>query len=519
MPLKENFIADYFASSKDTKKYNSAFLIRAIENNSIHLVKEALDAGVDPNKPCSIEEGLEIFGKSEIRSVKYGYKDYNYIKFPLMLAIDRAMNDTNIVDVLFEYGAKISKLPADRAAIALISAKVHLKDIYEDREITDISYVQDYCEGSMFDNMDYHSIFYDNFNIEKANFLVSNSNITSVIKNELEKDHRYILKILEQEGVVSNATALTESAIKNFHAPIGEELKIPRKLHHIWVTHPDSPKELREEDVNNVIRINKEILQETGYSYEHVLWVNDKNLIPESVKNLDPKGIIVREIASLAGSKLYDLIEETIAEKLWGMASDMLRIEIMKQEGGLYMDLNYLLTRSLEPEMHKFDFFSQSFGGLYIDNFFFCSKPNHPVLDEWIENVHQKFTNPLPYIKDVIGTGDTDIMTDLMTANPLCIAYYKASNQYGNTDVILPVNCESIQISSEEYVWETYQNKKGFCLDHQYLRPLFDESSKEDFVMDPMVYDLYEVPSCLGEDLTFGQDGINGRTWAVDNSV
>ncbi|MCH9753330.1 MAG: capsular polysaccharide synthesis protein [Alphaproteobacteria bacterium] len=236
---------------------------------------------------------------------------------------------------------------------------------------------------------------------------------------------------------------------------------------------------------------------------------------------LESEGIIVREIDYLTDCLLCDLIEEKISEKLWGMASDILRVEIMKQEGGLYMDLNYILVRSLEPEMHKFDFFTQSFGEIYIDNFFFCSAPNHPILYEWLNNIIQKFTNPPQYIQTIIDELSTKEMTDMMTANPSFISYHKACNKDGNVDVIFPMNCETYAVTEDGnlvdslfmYTLDGVIEERGFCLNlnEGALGYMFEKKGPID--LDKEIYDLYDVPQCLGKDLTFGDDGNNGLTW------
>lgn len=522
MASKQNAVEESVLN-EGMKEYNAALLISAIKKRNLSLVKEALEAGVDPNEPCSVEDCLEFFGVLEVGEKNYtgiggSYTQArHYDRYPLAQALSFPYSTNSIIDLLFEYGAKISKIP-DQYERVIYSDAVSLKHICEDEGITDINRIQSYDEDGFFHT---EGPSFDFSNIEKSNFFFNNANVTSFMKDKIRNFYQHG-SVFEQEGLESNVTALTELAVKNFHAPISEELKIPRKLHHIWLTHSDSPKELRQEDMGNIVRINNEILQKTGYSYEHIVWVNDKNLIPESVKFLQSKDILVKEMDSLIDCSLCGLIEEKISEKLWGMASDMLRVEIVKQEGGLYMDLNYVLIRSLEPEMHKFDFFSQSFGSLYIDNFFFCSKPNHPIINEWINNIYQKFNNPLPYIQKIINSGDTDHMTDTMTANPSFVAYYKASNRGDNIDFLFPKNCQSFRISDRGVivryeVGEKYKfTNDQICLEHQYLRPLFEHQDLDSTALDFDVHDSYEVPHCLEEDLLFGQDGTNGRTWVAD---
>lgn len=94
--------------------------------------------------------------------------------------------------------------------------------------------------------------------------------------------------------------------------------KIPPILHHIWLTHPSSPREISQSNINNIIA-NKAVFSKTNYSWEHILWVNDKTLIPGSVHALEAAGFSIREIASHAEDiDNYTFIEECIERQILG---------------------------------------------------------------------------------------------------------------------------------------------------------------------------------------------------------
>ena len=75
-------------------------------------------------------------------------------------------------------------------------------------------------------------------------------------------------------------------------------------------------------------------------------------------------------------------VRELIEQEDWGMASDLLRYDIVYYMGGVYADVNFVFTRDVEPEIYKYDFFNHSVYGFYMENSFFGAKANHPILGE-----------------------------------------------------------------------------------------------------------------------------------------
>lgn len=60
--------------------------------------------------------------------------------------------------------------------------------------------------------------------------------------------------------------------------------KIPQLLHHIWLTHPNSSREISPENIKQIIK-NKELFYSSDYQWTHILWVNDIDLI-QAIENV-----------------------------------------------------------------------------------------------------------------------------------------------------------------------------------------------------------------------------------------
>jgi hypothetical protein len=221
---------------------------------------------------------------------------------------------------------------------------------------------------------------------------------------------------------------------KNLNAKASATPKIPRVIHHIWLTNNNQRKEISEEDIKHVLK-TKEVFSQSEHKWEHTVWTNNKNLIPASVEILESRGIQVREMSEVEYNlRLSKNIRELIEQELWGMASDALRYDLLYYLGGVYADLNFVFTRDVEKEIHTYDFFSHSVTASTMENSFFGAKANHPILNEALNLVDNNLNN-LDLITQICKTNSS--ITDIATFNPINTAYYIAANS-NTTDVMYP---------------------------------------------------------------------------------
>lgn len=306
------------------------------------------------------------------------------------------------------------------------------------------------------------------------------------------------LEEMQQSGLghlIDNPQLGLDQKYKNLNVSEGLEAKMPHIVHHIWLTHPDSPREIRAVDVANVIATKKTFAKSTT-QWEHILWTNDPCLLPKSVAALEEAGIQVKSIYEHKKDlKLFELIESLINEKLWGKASDVLRLSLSEHFGGIYADLNYIFNRDVTTETYKYNFFTTTFSDIYIANFFFGNSPGHPILKTALLLAERNLLTPPEYIKSRKDKNSV-ATTSITTANPIFLAYYLESNQNGNIDVIYP----ALHITKRHLInnENAYDILKRVC---------------------PMItfYDYIQFNDICGSEAHFiGRDGENGGTWLSD---
>jgi len=273
-----------------------------------------------------------------------------------------------------------------------------------------------------------------------------------------------------------NPFEVVKQKYQNLNAERDLKAKMPYVVHHIWFTSSDNAKEIMSQDLENVSN-TKDIFATAPVDWNHIVWVNDKNLIPNSIRFLESKGVEVRSIYDYADSlDCFDIIVDLISIKDWGKASDLARYAIIKDLGGIYADLNFKFTRHLTDEAHKYNFIGKIKEAAYlhdvfIENYFFGASKNHPVLKKAMLLVERNLIDPPSYIADIVNK-DARIITDLSTSYPLYLAYYTEANKNGNIDVIYPWNVDSEHNSRNSDSVLEYLDY--FSSDGELCTPLFD---------------------------------------------
>ncbi len=280
---------------------------------------------------------------------------------------------------------------------------------------------------------------------------------------------------------------IIEQKYKHLDATRSEEAKMPYIVHHIWLTSEDEPREIREQDLK-IAFDTKDTFAKAPVSWEHIVWTNDKNLIPESVKNLEDHGIKVRSIYDYKDElSSFKIIEGLVAKSKWGMASDTLRYSLVEKFGGVYADLNFIFNRDITDEAHKYNFFTQAYKEHYIDNFFFGASAHHPVVAKMVALVERNLVTPPNYLSSI--NQDSRVLTDMGTANPTFLAYYKEANKNGNIDVVYPKNYEQINTDLAQ-----------------------DKCPEQQIYSDFLKY-IHDHEICGAEIFNIGHDSTDGQTW------
>jgi hypothetical protein len=156
--------------------------------------------------------------------------------------------------------------------------------------------------------------------------------------------------------------------------------KIPPVVHFIWL----GPRAFPPESVENV---RAWMALNPGWTFK--FWT-DRNREPPC------EGMEIVQVKDFSFQKLGKCFEQS---QNWGEKSDLLRYEILNQQGGVYVDHDVNCLKSFNGMNHGYDFFCcletphQPFVGRSVTcgNAVIGSKPRHPTVAKVIEAVLERW--------------------------------------------------------------------------------------------------------------------------------
>lgn len=187
---------------------------------------------------------------------------------------------------------------------------------------------------------------------------------------------------------------------KNIIAPIQNKQKtIPRILHYCWFGRGKYS-----EKIKKCIESWHKVLPE----YQFMLW-NEDNFPPEN--------------------GLYPFAEQAMKDKKWAFVSDVARLHALYTVGGVYVDTDIEMLKSLNIFLN-YDFFSSFESKRHLSTSLMAAKKGNPYIKYllmWYE--HKNYSS-----KDYYEIANTKIITKLtkLTTN---IVLNNAEYQFGNNKI------------------------------------------------------------------------------------
>ncbi|MGE0009531.1 MAG: glycosyltransferase family 32 protein [Candidatus Babeliales bacterium] len=140
-----------------------------------------------------------------------------------------------------------------------------------------------------------------------------------------------------------------------------QEPRIPKKIHQIWVG-PNTPPVHFKTWQESLLKLHPD--------WEYKLWTD------EDVKHL-----------TMINQRHYD------AETNYGAKADILRLELLNQFGGVYVDIDFKCIKPFDPLHHLCDFYIGFFQAIFmrgrarINNGIFAATQGHPLIKILIEEI------------------------------------------------------------------------------------------------------------------------------------
>lgn len=194
--------------------------------------------------------------------------------------------------------------------------------------------------------------------------------------------------------------------VDNLETLYTEKQRIPKIIHQIWVGPHPFPQEALEWQAT---------WKNLHPDWEYKLWTN------ADVEALE-----------FENKKYYDQAEN------WGEKADILRLELLHQFGGLYVDVDQKCFKSFDVLHHTCDFYVgihqlslilRRHNKLRIANGVIAAVPGHPIIKHAVDQIKNN-----RHHKQLLMRAGPDYFTKIAKEK------FKVSEQLGNVDVFLPAN-------------------------------------------------------------------------------
>jgi Glycosyltransferase sugar-binding region containing DXD motif len=213
---------------------------------------------------------------------------------------------------------------------------------------------------------------------------------------------------------------------KNRAAALESAYKIPPVVHFIWL----GPKHFPPESVENV---RTWIAQHPGWKVK--LWT-DRARIPPC------EGMETVDVASFPFQRLRRAFDES---ENWGEKSDILRYEILLQEGGVYADHDANCLKPFDSLHQGYDFYCgleaphEAFVGRNITcgNGVIGARAGHPTVKRVIDTIEERWD----LLKQEFRGKDPHSQIEIVmqrTYIALTHSLEETMNLHGNTDIVFP---------------------------------------------------------------------------------
>jgi ankyrin repeat protein/mannosyltransferase OCH1-like enzyme len=366
------------------------YLYKAVEKGDLNLVESYIKHGADINYEYN---GLTV--------LNIALQNNNIAMMKLLLSAASAATNNNVKDLLL-----IAKETQNKEAADLLTSFIKPKKITNEWLKTDLG-----C---------YEGDIEEIFTQESINYQLEDDKLQENVK----------LKFANIDQHISN-----------------NKSPIPHITHQIYFTAKDSDKVmdelLAEKTIATISRLN-----EHSDGWQHYIWTNNINNIPQEIIKLD--NVKLHNIEELKHHILWkdlnNLLINNKGEKInFVQASDIARLMIVNAFGGLYRDLDNEIYRAkdLIKLLSAYNFI----GGkernnkvTFVGNAFFAATVNHPIIETAVDlvvrNLHEESQQLPEYVQYPCKAGVKVIYTAGSAA--LSVAYYKSANQNNNSDVVFP---------------------------------------------------------------------------------
>jgi hypothetical protein len=242
---------------------------------------------------------------------------------------------------------------------------------------------------------------------------------------------------------------------KGFLSAASQTARIPKVIHFIWL----GPRQFPRESIENV-----RTWMAKNPDWEFHFWTDRSRPLP-------CPGMKLRKIQDLPFIKLRTCFAKS---DNYGEKSDLLRYEILYQEGGIYVDHDVKCFKSFDPLNHNYDFYcgidmpytSSLPSCMFTTNNLIGAKAGHPILLKCMELLTEQWDT----IEQEYPGTDRDSMLNRVLHRTFWLfgeAIKQAIDQGDNRDIVFPA-----------YYFDAPKDELALFARHQYAGAWHEKESE-----------------------------------------
>ena len=169
---------------------------------------------------------------------------------------------------------------------------------------------------------------------------------------------------------------------------------IPHITHRSWLTNPESPSEVPQDKLESYF---KSIKSFKAVDWQHFFWCFDPDKIPETIRIIRESElpIEIHTVSEIRPSmKAGHLFDAMIEDRRYTNANDILRMNIVYQNGGLYSDIGMEYNIDFTSLTDEYEYFWCLRDHGNIDHNLFAARANDPLLEKHLLVIDKLYDLP-----------------------------------------------------------------------------------------------------------------------------
>jgi hypothetical protein len=233
------------------------------------------------------------------------------------------------------------------------------------------------------------------------------STIDDAIDKSRTRIHGFLQRFLRRKGIdddtaitmfhdiVARARSIVDDADGGVETPAALR-NIPKIIHRIWLTDSSNPVDPPERHIQKMM---SESVEYADNGWKLWLWTADPGLISKTIGCLQANRapIVVKDYREILSGQLWEEnFKKLLADRKFPFASDLLRMKLLHQYGGVYADMGARLKerRLMEFVADNFDYALIFWETLFFQNSLMIMAPNSHVGELYMEVANEPYGLP-----------------------------------------------------------------------------------------------------------------------------